>query len=871
MYIDPFGVSYSDDRKQLIRCPENFSGNYSIAQGTECIASNAFLNCKDIVKIIIPSSVKTIQNDAFKEVTKLSVIAYGGTLLEWMQIRHDAYINCPHELLINNTLLEEIEIPSQISSIGKNVFFYCKGLKSIKFHNGIKNIGSSAFNKTTLEGDLILPEGLETIGDYAFLSCTELKSVEIPASVTKIGAKAFLYCSSLTSINVHPDNSIYSSVEGVLFNKDKKSLIYFPPQHGDFVLPVETWLLCDSSFMKAKGAKTITITNTKFADNKITNTFEGATIQKIRIPVGTKSAFIRRGFPERLLYETFSISSGTFDGGVKALISNNPFRVIGVTSNASAKEIASSANKIKRYLEVGKQMQSPLDLNNLMDPISRSPEIMDKAYSSLSLPKDKIKAALFWFYKGDTPEEETAFNLICEGEYQKALDSYNSILTVAGWRNRSILYFLLDNYIYGLFNIGYLLQKDELREEFIRSVCGDAVTYTEEELVKILIDELSTKIHVAHLKALCLESHTSQTLKDYIQEKTRNNSLGRIESLMRAARDTKDDDYEGLKKIGQELADSVGDLEAIKLIYGSESAQFEDISDGLSLAITNTGVRFAKLVDQTDREELDIARKIVAKALRTPYNAKIKKYCTEQYDAIAAAYLRAPYNEIKDKDAIIRSVMTELKDYNGSDVNEILKLVIKCFPTLLELDKDRDQVYLMYTSEDLASLALAKSIPIVNKKRDNSLVVSQGIELLRYLIELPVGDYFKKEKLTPNYVALTTNTPDGVHEDLIRAKYTIIGDQEEQSMWYSCNTKSQYEEYMRRYPNGKYINFARSAIAVAEKKQKKTLKIVAIVGAVIVVFVIACLIWGVESVLGFIGIVAFYVLYALFGPKKRRR
>lgn len=57
-----------------------------------------------------------------------------------------------------------------------------------------------------------------SIGFNAFYDCGSLTSVTIPGSVTSIGKDAFSFCSNLTSIDVAEGNSVYSSVDGVLFN-----------------------------------------------------------------------------------------------------------------------------------------------------------------------------------------------------------------------------------------------------------------------------------------------------------------------------------------------------------------------------------------------------------------------------------------------------------------------------------------------------------------------------------------------------------------------------------------------------------------------------------------------------------------------------
>jgi hypothetical protein len=67
------------------------------------------------------------------------------------------------------------------------------------------------------------------IGDYAFFNCGNLTSITIPSSVTVIGGDAaFFGCFNLTSINVDSRNNTYASVDGVLFDKDIKTLIKYP-------------------------------------------------------------------------------------------------------------------------------------------------------------------------------------------------------------------------------------------------------------------------------------------------------------------------------------------------------------------------------------------------------------------------------------------------------------------------------------------------------------------------------------------------------------------------------------------------------------------------------------------------------------------
>jgi hypothetical protein len=156
----------------------------------------------------------------------------------------------------NATTLTTVEIPAtvgdgaQVTSMLPGAFNGCAALSSITLAAGQENFsvdGDVLFNadKTILiryprgkAGDFYqVPPTVETINGHAFYGCT-LTSVNIPVSVTTIvigGASTlFSMCTALTHITVAADNPNYSSdAKGVLFNKDKTTLISYPRGKAD--------------------------------------------------------------------------------------------------------------------------------------------------------------------------------------------------------------------------------------------------------------------------------------------------------------------------------------------------------------------------------------------------------------------------------------------------------------------------------------------------------------------------------------------------------------------------------------------------------------------------------------------------------------
>ena len=155
-----------------------------------------------------------------------------------------------HSLFWRFTDLSKVTLPSTLRVIEGDVFYYCKALTEITLPDGLEKIGGEAFAESGIT-KINLPEGLKEIGYRAFNN-TPLTEIHIPASVEKIDYNAFGSDKrTLGKITVSPDNPYFTSLDGVLYNKDMTTLICYPSGKKDlaFTVPESVKTIGEFSFI----------------------------------------------------------------------------------------------------------------------------------------------------------------------------------------------------------------------------------------------------------------------------------------------------------------------------------------------------------------------------------------------------------------------------------------------------------------------------------------------------------------------------------------------------------------------------------------------------------------------------------------------
>ena len=221
----------------------------TIPDSVTSIGDYAFYGCKSLTSVAIPDSVTCIGNCAFWKCSSLASVTIPDSVTS---IGGSAFGNC--------TSLTSVTIPNSVTSIGDDAFNGCSSLTSVTIPDSVTSIGNETFYYCRSLTSVTIPDSVTSIGEFAFRNCKSLMSVAIPDSVTSIGDGAFASCTSLTGIWVAEGNSHYASdASGVLFNKDKTTLVQCPGAFAACTIPDNVTSIVGYAFDGCASLTSVTI------------------------------------------------------------------------------------------------------------------------------------------------------------------------------------------------------------------------------------------------------------------------------------------------------------------------------------------------------------------------------------------------------------------------------------------------------------------------------------------------------------------------------------------------------------------------------------------------------------------------------------
>ena len=184
--------------------------------------------------------------------------------------------------------ITSVSLPEELTTLCTYAFKDCIKLTEITLPSKIKCIEPFAFSNCTGLKELILPDSLTIIGGAAFENCSSLTELTIPAAVEEIDY-TFSGCASLQAIHVSEENPTFSSVDGVVYNKEKTELAFYPcGRKGAFQVPDGITFIGDGAAWDCIGLTEITIPDSVVSIGS--NSFSRCVnLKKINLPAGLES------------------------------------------------------------------------------------------------------------------------------------------------------------------------------------------------------------------------------------------------------------------------------------------------------------------------------------------------------------------------------------------------------------------------------------------------------------------------------------------------------------------------------------------------------------------------------------------------------
>lgn len=296
------------------------------------------------------------------------------------------------------------------------------------------------------------------------------------------------------------------------------------------------------------------------------------------------------------------------------IIKNNPYRIIGILSNATAKEIQGRKSKITAYAKVGKQITSEFDFP-LFDSIEREHDKIEKAFSAIQQSKEMLENSLFWFLNTNS-FDETAINYLRNGDKEKAVEIWEKVTTDKEVTPKN----------YSCFNnIGTLKllgkSQEEIKEglekkikliesdcftNFVHSVAGEAYIIDNQKQIENFIDIIIKQYQVKYSSTdtLKLFSNCNGTTQKYLSQKFTEEPVHNIESQIERTKKKRNENKINAFQFGLKLHENTkSDLTLLKSLLGVEDLKYKMIADNLAKEIMQCGIDYFNESQENDSSD----------------------------------------------------------------------------------------------------------------------------------------------------------------------------------------------------------------------------------------------------------------------------
>ena len=296
------------------------------------------------------------------------------------------------------------------------------------------------------------------------------------------------------------------------------------------------------------------------------------------------------------------------------LIKNNPYRIAGILSNATERELQKQKTKIKAYSKVGKEIKSDYDFL-ILGNIDRTEDSVNKAFSNVEQNQDKVNFSLFWFLNAN-PFDNTAIEYLKNGDAEKAVEIWEKVTTDKDVNSKNFsafnnlgTYKLLSqtqNDIKEGIEAKIKLIESDFFENFVHSVADETFTIDNQKQIEKMVDELLTqfKNQYSSSETLKLFSNCNGSTQKYLSKKFTEEPIHKIESQIESCKKKRKADKSNAYEFGLRLfTNTKDDLSLLKSLLGISDLKYKAVADQLANEIMQCGIDYFNENQENDSSD----------------------------------------------------------------------------------------------------------------------------------------------------------------------------------------------------------------------------------------------------------------------------
>lgn len=416
------------------------------------------------------------------------------------------------------------------------------------------------------------------------------------------------------------------------------------------------------------------------------------------------------------------------------LIEVNPFRTLGVYSNASLKEVTANKTKLAAYSKVGKTVSFPSDFSQFLGEISRTGDSITNAEHELTLPANKVRYALFWFVNA-TPIDKMALEYLQNGDIDKTMELFGKKSTYSALINKSVLCLIKGNLTGSVESIANFINTPLAVDAFITTIGGSTIQISASELWKMYLDALLT---CGYKPKAILDAFVQCAVSDttYIKEKVQSEYVQKIKSEIAVAKKVNGQDAVASFAAGKNLISKTRiPFAALNRLLSTTNIQCQVIADELAEQILQCGINYVN--KSNDEDDINKALELQEYALNIAASNLIKDRCRKNVDIL---------NKKKEQGKIkadIEYVANELKKFRlqSATISAASKLVSNCRPHLLTIANNlgNSNEYYLQISTAVAINALGMLVSVVNREQSSVNQSIAGFESRKRSVDMAMS------------------------------------------------------------------------------------------------------------------------------------